>query len=128
MLTCRWCEITISILHEPPPPPPSPAHPCHSDDTVITVDELNTCLNTVGAACSSVQYIEIAYGHTDYLDEICRQFGFHGFKEALGSDQCYSGSPTQYPSHCGQVCCLHHAACGACAVEGGAGFVEVLCA
>ena len=68
-----------------------------------------------------MQYIEIAYGNTDYLDEICRQFGYHGFKQALGHDKCNDGSPAQYPSYCGQACGLHSARRVPACVCGGRG-------
>ena len=71
------------------------------DDQSISVAELNSCLSAAGAAFSGVQYIEIAYGHLDYLDSICQQFGYSSYAGVYGSDQCSSGA-NMYPSYCGQ--------------------------
>ncbi len=68
----------------------------------ITVAELNQCLAALGANCTNVQYIEVAYGKTDYLDKICKEFGYNAYSGNFGGDTCSGGSPRQYPSHCGQ--------------------------
>ena len=89
------------------------ATPCRkfSADLDITVAELNLCLQELGAKFSSVDYIEVAYGRTDYLDNVCHEFQ-RGSKYlmVLGDDQCASSSPYQYPSYCGQgllLICLY---------------------
>jgi len=71
---------------------------------MITVKELNSCLKALGAIFSNVQYIEVAYGHTDYLDNICDAFGLGLYAGPVGSDACYGGGANamMYPSHCSQ--------------------------
>ncbi|MFT6146843.1 MAG: hypothetical protein ACJAV2_004739 [Myxococcota bacterium] len=68
----------------------------------ITVAELNSCLGALGVSSPSIQYIEVAYGHTNYLDTICQEFGYASYASVYGSDQCSSPpvSPRQYPSYC----------------------------
>ena len=68
---------------------------------LIFVNELNQCLAALGAQYSNVQYIEVAYGHLDYLDNICQEFGYSSYASTHGGDQC-TGSAYMYPSHCGQ--------------------------
>ena len=71
------------------------------NDKLIYVSELNSCLAALGAQFSAVQYIEVAYGHTDYLDNICDAMGYQSYNGCHGGDQC-GGSAKMYPSHCGQ--------------------------
>lgn len=68
---------------------------------LITVDELNDCLEVVGAAFYEVEYIEVAYGNTDYLDNVCQTFGYVSYAGPWGGDLCDT-SANMYPSHCGQ--------------------------
>ncbi len=68
---------------------------------LIMVSELNQCLQALGAQFAGVQFIEIAYGHLDYLDNICKAFGYTSYKTTHGGDKCNS-SAKMYPSHCGQ--------------------------
>jgi len=70
-------------------------------DKVITVSELNACLQKLGAQFYNVQYIEVAYGHTDYLDNVCKSFGYNAYSTVNGGDLC-SNAANMYPSHCGQ--------------------------
>jgi len=71
------------------------------NDKLIYVSELNACLKAAGAAFYSVQWIEVAYGHTDYLDNVCKAMGYAAYAGTHGGDQCGS-SANMYPSHCGQ--------------------------
>jgi hypothetical protein len=41
----------------PPQPPPQPSPKCHNSDRVVNIDELNTCLQRLGAKTHSVKYI-----------------------------------------------------------------------
>ena len=68
---------------------------------LIMVAELNQCLAKLGASFSNVQYIEIAYGHLDYLDKVCQAFGYASYNTTHGGDQC-GASANMYPSYCGQ--------------------------
>jgi cysteine-rich repeat protein len=82
---------------------------CQSENTctdtgeqkLITVAELNSCLQAVGAAFFNVQYIEVAYGNTSYLDNVCKEFGYNNYSGTWGGDLCNS-SAYMYPSYCGQ--------------------------
>jgi hypothetical protein len=71
-----------------------------NNDGLILVSELNSCLGALGAF-SGVQYIEVAYGNTSYLDNVCNAFGYGGYAGTHGGDQCNSGA-YMYPSYCGQ--------------------------
>ena len=64
------------------------------------VNELNDCLQALGSGHSNVQYIEVAYGYSYYLDNVCQAFGYNSYSGTYGGDTCSSGSPVQYPSHC----------------------------
>ncbi|MFT4626488.1 MAG: hypothetical protein ACI8PZ_005165 [Myxococcota bacterium] len=78
--------------------------PCSDDgDEVIRVDELNTCLAALGAEFSEVEYIEVEYGFTDYLDAMCASFGYGTYLEPFGADECGGFGPGafMYPSYCG---------------------------
>src|SRR6185436_1668564 len=68
-------------------------------DGLITVAELNSCMATFGGN-TSIQYIEVAYGYTNYLDNICQAFGYQTYTGTHGGDQCSSGA-IMYPSYCG---------------------------
>ena len=70
-------------------------------DKLILVAELNACLKFKGAAFFNVQYIEVAYGHTDYLDNVCQAMGYSGYSTTYGGDKC-STDAKMYPSHCAQ--------------------------
>ena len=48
-----------------------------------------------------MQYIEVAYGNTDYLDNICQAMGHTSYSHCHGGDQCGPGAD-MYPSHCNQ--------------------------
>jgi hypothetical protein len=70
-------------------------------DGYISVSELNSCLQVLGAAFYAVEYIEVAYGNTDYLDNICVVgFGYGSYASAVYED---SSAPdgNYYPSSCG---------------------------
>jgi len=71
------------------------------NDKLIYVAELNACLQALGAQFSAVQYIEVAYGHTDYLDNICQAMGYQAYNGCHGGDKCNS-SAKMYPSYCNQ--------------------------
>ena len=71
------------------------------NDKLIYVSELNACLQTLGAQFSAVQFIEVAYGNTGYLDNICKAMGYDSYNGCHGGDQC-SSAANMYPSHCGQ--------------------------
>ena len=72
------------------------------NDQLILVSELNDCLQAAGSAFSSVNYIEVAYGNTSYLDNVCQEFGYNAYDGPYGGDTCSGGSAYQYPSYCGQ--------------------------
>merc|ERR1711959_53140 len=69
----------------------------------VYVAALNQCLRRIGAQFYHVQWIEVAYGHTNYLTNICRQmFGSASrYIGTIGGDRC-SSSAAMYPSYCGQ--------------------------
>jgi cysteine-rich repeat protein len=71
------------------------------NDKLIYIAELNACLSALGAAFSNVQWIEVAYDNTDYLDNVCQAFGYVVYTGPHGGDQCNS-SANMYPSHCNQ--------------------------
>merc|ERR1712205_254554 len=70
----------------------------------VYVAALNKCLKIIGAKFYHVQWIEVAYGHTNYLSNICRKmFGAHSsYAGTIGGDRCHHGSANMYPSHCNQ--------------------------
>jgi len=70
-------------------------------DKLIMVSELNACLSALGAAFAGVEFIEVAYGNTDYLSNVCNAFGYGTYAGTHGGDQC-GGSANMYPSHCNQ--------------------------
>ena len=70
-------------------------------DKLIMVADLNACLKAKGAAFYNVQWIEVAYGNTSYLDNVCKAMGYSSYSTTHGGDQC-SNSANMYPSHCGQ--------------------------
>ncbi len=70
-------------------------------DKLIYVSELNACLSTLGAQFASVQWIEVAYGNTSYLTNICKEMGYSSYSTTHGGDKC-SSSANMYPSHCNQ--------------------------
>jgi hypothetical protein len=67
---------------------------------LILTSELNACMATLGGF-QDIEYIEIAYGHTDALDRVCRAFGYGNYTATHGFDQC-STSAAMYPSSCNQ--------------------------
>jgi len=69
----------------------------------VYVAALNQCLRRIGAQFYHVQWIEVAYGHTNYLTNICRQMFGSGSRYigTIGGDRC-SSSAAMYPSYCGQ--------------------------
>ena len=71
------------------------------NDKLIYVSELNACLKSLGAQFYNVQWIEVAYGHTDYLTKICKEMGYSSYKSTHGGDKCNSGAD-MYPSYCNQ--------------------------
>ncbi len=71
------------------------------DDKIIYVSELNACLQALGAQFSAVSYIEVAYGNTEYLDNICQAMGYSSYNGCHGGDKC-SNAAHMYPSHCNQ--------------------------
>jgi len=98
---------TLEPTAEPTPSPtaeptPSPtAEPTSYLTKTITVAKLNAVLKAQGAAFYNVQFIEVHYGRTDYLDKICNVLGLGSYKGTVGPDMCNSGAD-MYPSHCGQ--------------------------
>merc|ERR1712205_194114 len=70
----------------------------------VYVAALNKCPKIIGAKFYHVQWIEVAYGHTNYLSNICRKmFGAHSsYAGTIGGDRCHHGSANMYPSHCNQ--------------------------
>jgi len=81
----------------PPPPPPPP-----TGKVVVSVAKLNAYLKQKGAKFSNVQWIEVAYGHKDYMDKVCKGMGFIKYTRPIGGDMCKSGSANMWPSHCNQ--------------------------
>ena len=71
------------------------------NDKLIYVSELNACLQALGAQFHNVQYIEVHYGNTEYLDNICQAMGHASYNGCHGGDQCGPGAD-MYPSHCNQ--------------------------
>jgi cysteine-rich repeat protein len=71
------------------------------NDKLIYVNELNACLLALGAQFHNVQWIEVKYGYTDYLDNICKEMGYSSYSNPHGGDKC-GNSANMYPSHCGQ--------------------------
>lgn len=65
----------------------------------ISVGELNACLAALGVSNPSIQFIEVAYGYTNYLDTICQEFGYASYSSPYGGDSC-SSSARMYPSYC----------------------------
>jgi hypothetical protein len=70
-------------------------------DKLIMVADLNACLKAKGAAFYNVQWIEVAYGNTSYLDNVCKAMGYSSYSSPHGGDQC-NNSANMYPSHCSQ--------------------------
>jgi len=68
---------------------------------IVTVADLNRFLLSRGAKFSNVQWIEVAYGKTDYLTKVCQGLGFSRYVGPVGGDRCNSGA-NMYPSHCNQ--------------------------
>lgn len=68
----------------------------------ISIPELNQCLAANGAAFSNVQFIEIAYGNTEYLTNVCNSFGYGAYAGVPNEGDFCSSSANMYPSHCGQ--------------------------
>jgi hypothetical protein len=85
----------------PPPAPPPPPPPPPTARVTVSVGQLNSYLRKRGAKFSNVQYIEVAYGHLDYLNNVCRGMGFIKYTRPVGGDVCRS-SARMYPSHCNQ--------------------------
>ena len=72
-------------------------------DGHISVAELNSCLQTLGAAFYNVDYIEVAYGQTEHLDKVCSAFGYGSYSTTYGLDLCPNGpsdTPAMYPGPC----------------------------
>jgi len=69
----------------------------------VYVAALNKCLKRLGAKFYHVQWIEVAYGRTNYLTNICRKMfgGASRYTGTIGGDRC-SSSAAMYPSYCGQ--------------------------
>jgi len=69
----------------------------------VYVAALNKCLKRLGAKFYHVQWIEVAYGKTNYLTNICRKMfgGASRYIGTIGGDRC-SSSAAMYPSSCGQ--------------------------
>merc|ERR1711959_248324 len=69
----------------------------------VYVAALNKCLKRLGAKFYHVQWIEVAYGKTNYLTNICRKMfgGASRYIGTIGGDRC-SSSAAMYPSYCGQ--------------------------
>ena len=68
---------------------------------------LRGCLNVLGATgTKEIEYIETAYGNTDYLDKICNTIG-ENLTYDSSRTKSQPGVPTcrntyMYPSHCNQ--------------------------
>jgi hypothetical protein len=45
--------------------------------------------------------VEVAYGRTDYLDNVCHAMGDSEYSGPVGGDECRS-TAAMYPSYCGQ--------------------------
>lgn len=66
---------------------------------------LRACLISLGSTeTSSIEYIEIAYGKTDWLDKVCDAINsgsiFDKVRTETQPDACSVGSPRMYPSIC----------------------------
>ncbi len=62
------------------------------DDGIILVEELNACLMVMSADFFEVEYIEVAYGNTDYLYQICAEMGCDAYTAPYGGDMCDSSA------------------------------------
>ena len=66
---------------------------------------LRACLISLGSTeTSSIEYIEIAYGNTDWLDNVCNAINsgskFDKARTETQPDACTVGSARMYPSTC----------------------------
>ena len=73
----------------------------------MAATSLRACLNSLGSSgTSQIEYIEISYGKTDFLDNVCDAINPGSiFNQALTEtqpDSCTSGSSMMYPSYCSQ--------------------------
>ena len=82
---------------------------CNLDsENYMMAASLRGCLKSLGATGNgTIKYIDIAYGHTDYLDNVCNSVSpnliFDKSRTESQPDSCPIGSGAfQYPSHCEQ--------------------------
>ena len=66
---------------------------------------LRACLISLGSKeTSSIEYIELDYGKTDWLDNVCNAINsgsvFDKARTEAQPDACTVGSPRMYPSTC----------------------------
>ena len=69
--------------------------------------KLKDCLISLGSTrTSQIEYIEIAYGKTEYLDNVCNFINpgskFNKELTEKQPDSCTDGNPVMYPSTCSQ--------------------------